>query len=150
MHKKLILAILVFVSMLAFFGCSHKELTYEKTAKHDNVVEDSSYGNINMTFKKLDGEDIRAFETKPGRNYEFEYSYSITDGDIKIMFTDSKGDILAQTKWSSEAEKKLKAEKGESAKLNGSGGILEVESSDNKIRIVISGRSSSGEVKIEW
>lgn len=145
-----IMVVLVFITSFTFGGCSAEELQFEKIANHTNVVEDSAYGKIKMTFDILDGEDVRAFETKPGKTFSFIYDYDIDQGDIKIAFTDSNGEILGQTEWSSEFENRIQESEGESAKLNGSGGVLSIKSTDNKLRIVIMGKVASGNLVIEW
>lgn len=93
--KKRVLAGLIFLMFaFAFTGCAKKDLIYEKLANHINIEEDSAYGKIKMNFDKLDGEDIRFFVTKKGDMYEFNYEYNISNGDIKIIITDSQENYL--------------------------------------------------------
>ncbi len=145
-----VIIVVTLIAALLLFGCKRKELIYEKIANHTNVVEDSSYGRIEMSFDILDGENVRSFETKPGITYNFDYDYNINEGDIKIIFTDSEKNTLAQTEWSSEIEKKLKKSECSTAILWGHGGNKKIESTDSEIRIVIFGKEASGSVKVEW
>ncbi len=148
--KRIVIGFLVFLVTVTFVGCANKELIYEKFANHTNVVEDSTYGKIKIDFDTLDGENVRAFEAKIGKVYEFKYEYNILNGDIKIIITDSKENILGQTKWNSEEEQDIKKDEGETVKVNGSGGVIKVRSVDGKIRIVVDGKEASGNLKIEW
>jgi len=149
--KKRVLTGLIFLMFaFAFTGCAKKDLIYEKLANHIYIEEDSAYGKIKMNFDKLDGENIRAFVTKKGDMYEFDYEYHISNGDIKIIIADFQENILEQTMWNSEKEQELKKEKGDTAIVNGSGGVFNVKSTDEKIHIIIAGKDATGDLKIEW
>lgn len=148
--KRTIICFIVLLIASVFTGCAKGHLIYEKRANYTDIVEDSAYGKIKMNFDKLDGEDIRSFQTQKGKMYEFTYDYNISYGDIKIIITDSKENILAQTKWNNELERDIKKNKGETAKVNGSGGVLKITSTDDKIRIVIAAKEASGSLSIKW
>lgn len=148
--NKIIATLLICITAIAFFGCSSRLLVFEKLADHTNIVENSVYGKIDMKFDTLDGEDVRVFTAKPGASYDFKYEYNIAKGDIKIIFTDSKENILAQTKWKSEVETEIRESEGDTAILNGSGGVEAVKSADERLRIVIIGKEASGNLKIVW
>jgi hypothetical protein len=147
--RRIIISFLALLIILSFTGCIKKELIFEKYANHINVVEDSRYGKIKMNFDKLDGEDIRSFKAIEGKKYEFEYEYNISSGDIKIVITNSNNIILAESKWKTKLEHDIMKDTDDPINVDGSGGVLGINSIDDKIRIVIIGKEATGDLKIE-
>ena len=145
--------VLVLVS-ISLVGCSNKEINYESTAQHKDLFEETEYGSINMTFALLNGDDIRAFHTKPGEKYEFNYTYLITEGFIALQFRDSEDNVLEEISLSGEQYKseklKLESEHDGSVNIDEFGSMTTIISKDNEIKIVISGKDAKGKLHIKW
>jgi hypothetical protein len=142
------------IVFIIFTGCSRNTLEFENIASHKDIVEESEYGKIKMEFSKLDGEDIRSFNTKQGKTYKFGYKYLITEGAIVLQFRDSKDNIITEIILSEDdykdAKKETEKDDGGQVKIHEFGSNIKVKSSDQKIKIAIIGKEASGKIKITW
>ena len=147
--------IIIFIMvMILITACGQENLTYESVANHVDLVEESEYGSISLEFSELDGENIRSFESKKGKEYKFDYDYLITEGSLTIEFRDSKDNILEEFVLDESeyinALESLKKDHGETAALHGIGSSISVKASDDKIKIAIVGEKAKGKFKIAW
>jgi len=145
-YKKVFyITISVILALAGLSACTKKSLEYEKKAIHEDMTEDSAYGKIDMKFRKLDGEDIRTFKAEKGKIYEFIYKYQTESGELSIQFADSKGNILDSLPDGSETKKK-----DDSIRIGEIGGIIDVESPDEQMKIIITGNNAEGYINITW
>ena len=148
---RIIMFIMVMILMTA---CGQENLTYESIANHVDLVEVSEYGNVSLEFSELDGENIRSFKSKKGKEYKFDYDYLITEGSLTIEFRDSKDNILEEFELDESeyiiALESLKKDHGETAALHEIGSFITVKASDDKIKIALIGEKAKGKIKIVW
>lgn len=145
-HKKVfIITISIIVALAGLSACTKKSLEYEKIAIHEDMIEDSAYGKIDMKFKNMNGADIRSFKAEKGEIYEFNYKYQAESGDIRIQFADSKGNILGHLPDGSETKQNK-----DNIHIGEIGGIIEVESPDEQMKIIITGNNAEGYINITW
>ena len=154
MSVKLYAAIVLILVSISFVGCSNKEIRYESMAQHDELFEETEYGSINMNFSLLNGDDIRTFQTKPGEEHEFNYTYLITEGIISLQFRDSEDNVLEEISLSAEEYRsgmlKLESEHDGEVNIHEFGSMTTITSKDHEVRIVISGKDAKGKLHIEW
>lgn len=145
-HKKVFITTISFILALAgLSACTDKSLEYEKIAIHEDMIEDSVYGKIDMKFKKLDGVDIRSFKASKGERYKFDYKYKAESGEIMIQFADSKGYIIGYLPDGSEMK-----QNDDNIHIGEIGGIIEVESVDEQMKLIITGNNAKGYINITW
>jgi len=143
--KLLLITISLILALAGLSACAKKspELEYEKIAIHEDMIENSEYGKIDMKFKKLDGEDIRSFKAEKGKIYKFKYEAE--SGEIKIQFADSEGNILDRLPDGSETK-----QSNDNIHIGEIGGYIDVESPDEQMKIIIVGKNVEGYVNITW
>ena len=151
--RLLIVTVVVLIS-ISLIGCSNKEIYYESMAQHNELIEETEYGSINMTFSLLNGDDIRTFNAKAGKKYVFNYSYLITGGLISLQFLDSEDNVLDEILLSSdeyESEKaKLENEHEGAVNIDEFVSMTSITSKDDKIKILISGKDAKGKLLVKW
>ena len=147
------LMIILIIAMILLTGCADKSLDYESMANHVDLVEESEYGNVSLEFSELDGENIRSFESKKGKEYKFDYDYLITEGSLTIQFRDNKDNILEEFVLDESeyinALESLKKD-NETAALHGIGSSISVKANDGRIKIALIGEKAKGKFKIVW
>ncbi|WP_281817218.1 hypothetical protein [Vallitalea longa] len=152
MKSTKIVIILMIVLMLT--GCGKKTLEITSIANHTELVENSKYGEISMEFAKLDGEDIRAFSSKKGEEYKFEFNYLIKEGNLNLQFRDSQDNIisdinLSEKEYMNELEQ-LQQECDGDVNIEEFCRNIVIESSDNKIKVALIGEKAKGKIDIIW
>ncbi len=153
--KKNTVILICFISVLSMFGCMDKNIIVEKTAEHINLIETSEYGHISLEFESLTGEDIRSFEVKKDKIYDFEYKYLITKASLKIQFKNSKDELIEEIILDSDEYfnelKKLKEEnQNDSIQLIEIGRPIRLSSNDGEIKVYFIGDETEGKISIEW
>lgn len=154
MLKKIRSYLVLLVTLFGLVGCTNREINYENLAQHKDLVEETDYGNISMSFSLLNGDDIRTFHTRPGKKYNFEYTYLITEGSILLQFRDSEDNVLDEVLLSDEEYKlektKLESENDGSVNIYEFGSLTRIYSRDVEIKIVISGINAKGKLSVKW
>ncbi|PKM66202.1 MAG: hypothetical protein CVU95_12790 [Firmicutes bacterium HGW-Firmicutes-2] len=140
--------------VVSIVGCTKREIDYESIADHKNFVESTEYGNINMEFSLLNGNDIRSFDSKRGKEYQFDYEYLVTEGSILLQFRDSEDKIIDEVLLTEDeyldAVYNLESEHEGEVNLYKFGSNITIDSKDEKIKIVISGDNAKGRINISW
>lgn len=146
--------IILLLTILMLTGCENKTLEISSIADHTGLVENSKYGEINMEFSNLDGEDIRSFSSKKGKKYEFNYNYLIKEGNLTIQFRDSEDNIIEEIDISEDeyikALEQLESENDGPVQLYEFCKTTGIESSDNKIKIALIGDNAKGKIQLTW
>lgn len=154
MKKNFFILLVLLAAMVVLSGCAKKEIVYEGMAEHKDLIEETEYGNIRMSFSRLNGSDIRTFESKPDKVYAFKYTYLITEGFISLQFRDSMDNVLEEILLSSEdyetEKNKLPGGQEGRANIQEFGSQRSVKSTDKAIKIVINGNEAKGHFNITW
>lgn len=126
--------ILLFSTIIFFTSCSKLENISSVTtqATFRNLSESSKPGTFQMSYEGFDGSVIKTFNVNKGDKITFNYDSTVKEGVLTMAINDPFGTVLSNLPVSKKGSLKI------------------VSKGIGKISMVVTGKNTTGSLKILW